>query len=230
MTGDAAVTGSWAALITAAGTSSRMNNSRKKEYLLLDGKPVILRTMESFAAAGGFGMVGITYPVGGEKAMKEIISGALYEGVLLLCEGGVTRQESVRAGLEMLAHQAPDYVLIHDGARPWISRAVITAVMESVLNYGSGAPVVPAVNALKKIDDSGYITDHLERTSVVGVQTPQGFVFRSILEAHRKAASDGFEYIDDTEIYSRYCGPVHTVPGDPENRKITYCHDIGVTS
>ncbi len=198
----------------------------KKEYLSLDKKPVLLHTLETFTRTGLFSTIALTYPAGGRQHMEEMISLLTFQGKMLLCEGGRTRQQSVLAGLELLAEHGPAYILIHDGARPWISEPVITSVVECIIEHGSGAPVVPAVNALKTIDDSGMIKEHLSRFSVVGIQTPQGFAFPRILEAHRRASRDGNEYIDDTEIYSRYCGPVYTVPGDPANRKITYPHDI----
>ena len=198
----------------------------KKEYLALDNKPVLLHTLEIFVRTGLFSMIALTYPAGGRQQMTDVISALTFHGKMLLCEGGCTRQQSVLAGLELLMEHGPTYVLIHDGARPWVSQSVITSVVECIIEHGSGAPVVPAVNALKTIDDSGMIKEHLSRSSVVGVQTPQGFVFPGILKAHRKASRDGYNYIDDTEIYSRYCGPVYTVPGDPANRKITYAHDV----
>ena len=121
----------------------------------------------------------------------------------------------------------PTHVLIHDGARPWVSRETIVNVLSAAVEHGAAAPVVPAVNALKVVDDKGVLKEHLSRESVYGVQTPQGFQFDEILSAHREAAADTVHYIDDTEIYSRYCGEVYAVPGNPENRKITYSHDLG---
>jgi len=147
--------------------------------------------------------------------------------------GGDTRQKSVRAGLEAAAEhpgnspsERLDVVLIHDGARPWISAALITAVLEGARRHGGCAPVVSPPDAIKSVDEAGFITFHSGRGTTLGVQTPQGFVFDRILEAHRRAASDGAVYIDDTEIFEKYSGRVYTVPGDPRNRKITYPHDL----
>jgi 2-C-methyl-D-erythritol 4-phosphate cytidylyltransferase len=85
---------------------------------------------------------------------------------------------------------------------------------------------VQAPDALKKIDDGGFISNHLQRNRTMAIQTPQGFLFNEIYEAHTMARSDNVPYIDDTEIYSTYIGKVFTVPGDPVNRKITFPCDL----
>jgi 2-C-methyl-D-erythritol 4-phosphate cytidylyltransferase len=120
----------------------------------------------------------------------------------------------------------PDYVLIHDGARPWISPDLVNAVLENVVLHGACAPVLVPSDAIKQVDSSGLIVTHLRREETVAIQTPQGFRFKEILSAHTQAENDGSRYIDDTEIYERYIHSVSTVPGDPANRKITYNHDL----
>jgi 2-C-methyl-D-erythritol 4-phosphate cytidylyltransferase len=120
----------------------------------------------------------------------------------------------------------PRTVLIHDAARPWISGELVDSILRTAESDGSAVPVVPSVNAMKKIDDSGKIIEHLERDKTVSAQTPQGFHFRKILEAHTRADSDGYEAIDDTELWDRYFGRVSTVPGEIRNIKITYPKDL----
>lgn len=141
-------------------------------------------------------------------------------------EGGRRRQESVYMGLQRLTRYRPRYVLIHDAARPWVSKSVIRRVLDALPTHGACAPVIPAADALKHINEQGFITSHLNRATTLAVQTPQGFSFNEILEAHLKAANDGIPYIDDTEIFNRYIGNVYTVVGEPENRKITFPHDL----
>ena len=120
----------------------------------------------------------------------------------------------------------PDCVLIHDGARPAVNGEVIKSVFESVKENGACAPAVSLVDSIKEIDDRNRISGHPDRNRYRGIQTPQGFYFKNILEAHRKASSDSRIYTDDTEIYSRYAGDVYTVQGSESNRKITYKNDI----
>ena len=228
------------ALITAAGSSSRLGPQLgKKEYLKLADRRVISTACSAFYESGLFTKIYLTVPPGDEELVRSMLleDGLPPEGVredrIVPVPGGDTRQKSVRAGLEAAAEhpgnspsERLDVVLIHDGARPWISAALITAVLEGARRHGGCAPVVSPPDAIKSVDEAGFITSHSGRGTTVGVQTPQGFVFDRILEAHRRAASDGAVYIDDTEIFEKYSGRVYTVPGDPRNRKITYPHDL----
>lgn len=216
-----------ALLLTAAGSSTRFGGGKKKEYIELDGKSVLAKALDSFLDTGLFQWVLITHPVDREEEILDALGPDRVKGApLLLTPGGETRQESVRKGLERLEELSPALVLIHDAARPWIDSETIRSVFAAAAAHGAAAPVIPAVDAMKRIDGSGLIIDHLPRTETVGVQTPQGFRFPDILAAHRRAADDGRTYIDDTEIYHRFIGKVRTVPGNMANRKITYREDI----
>ena len=221
-------------LVTAAGCGSRMGGGEKKEYRKLGSRSVLETTVLAMIDAGIFDFGVITCPVGKIDTTKEILSpiDSLISdsGIsILYCEGGAERQDSVLNGLEKLNTHHPETaaVLIHDGARPWVSPAVIRSVAQALTGAGGAAPVVPSVDAMKQIDGSGIITHHLPRRETVSVQTPQGFRFREILQAHRKASTDGRKYIDDTEIFSRYAGEVTTVAGETANKKITYAEDLG---
>jgi len=217
---------SFAVLITAAGNSSRMNGKTKKEYQLFQGKPVLFHAIDAFLRSEICRWFVITFPPGTRKEMEKILAAHPVYHDITLVEGGNTRQESVRKGLESLKEKAPSGILIHDGARPWIKPELIREVAKLVREYGAAAPAVPVVNTPKRIGPEGRIEEHCSRDEVMGIQTPQGFRYTEILEAHKKAADDGCRYVDDTEIYHRYMGPVMTCTGDPENRKITYSHDL----
>jgi 2-C-methyl-D-erythritol 4-phosphate cytidylyltransferase/2-C-methyl-D-erythritol 4-phosphate cytidylyltransferase/2-C-methyl-D-erythritol 2,4-cyclodiphosphate synthase len=188
---------------------------------------MLLHTVEQFLETGFFFIYCVTFRETEESAAAQILRPCMEHGRMLLVPGGETRQQSVLNGLEGLLPHSPTHVLIHDGARPWVSGKTIEQVLAATIEKGAAAPVVPAVNALKMVSETGVLKEHLSRERVFGVQTPQGFRFDEILAAHREAAADGNRYIDDTEIYSRYCGNVYAVPGNPENRKITYNHDLG---
>lgn len=221
-----------AVLIPAAGSSSRMNTGRKKEYELINGKPVLAKTCEAFLDTGLFVTLCSIVPKGEIETARKILASAMptemigLERCICFTEGGETRQCSVFNGLQRLAEFSPDYVFIHDGARPWISPGLIRSVYHSTLEHGACAPVIIPPDTIKQIDGSGTIVSHFQRKNTVGIQTPQGFLFKEIYMAHEKAVGDGMSYVDDTEIYDRYIGPVATVPGDPVNIKITYAHDL----
>ena len=140
-------------------------------------------------------------------------------------EGSDTRQKSVYKGLLAVKGQ-PDIVLIHDGARPFVSRELILEALEAAREFGASVPGVTPTDTQKEIDSEGFIVRHLKRSSLAAVQTPQCFQFAKLLEAHGRAAADGREYTDDTEIWGEYCGRVRVTRGDIRNIKITYPSDL----
>jgi 4-diphosphocytidyl-2-methyl-D-erithritol synthase len=235
-----------ALILTAAGSSTRMGGPVKKEYLIIAENEagrisVLSSALHAFLSTKLFSDIIITVPSNGETEARRVIAedrriAPLLEAdgiTLFFAEGGRTRQESVRAGIELLAvrwkngdRAGDDIVLIHDGARPWISETTIKRVIETTILHGAAVPGIPSVDTQKEIDEAGRIIRHLDRSRVMSVQTPQGFRFDEIRDAHAKAADDGHEYTDDTEIWGRYAGDVYVCPGDRENRKITYQGDL----
>jgi 2-C-methyl-D-erythritol 4-phosphate cytidylyltransferase len=230
-----------ALVLTAAGSSTRMGGPVKKEYLTISEEAgsrisVLSASLFQFLCLRLFPLVVITVPAGGEAEARAVLAEDRRIGKLLdsgevdlrFAEGGASRQESVRNGLEEFAKSGEtiNTVLIHDGARPWVSETVIHAVLESTKIHGASVPAIPVVDTQKEIAPDGRIVRHLDRSTIVSVQTPQGFRFVELLEAHRKAATDGETYTDDTEIWGRYAGDVWICAGDRENRKITYQGDL----
>ena len=223
-------------LITAAGSGRRMGGGVKKEFRETDGIPVLAAAVKAMVDTGLFSYGLITCTPGLQPRTKRILSPLSHkleslDRPLLFCDGGAERQESVYLGLSRLAAEIPELyengiVLIHDGARPWAGKDLIERVFNGCAQHGACAPVVPSIDAMKQLSEDGKITGHLPRKETVAIQTPQGFRFSKILEAHRKASEDNVHYIDDTEIYNRYAGPVTSVSGERRNRKITYSEDL----
>lgn len=159
---------------------------------------------------------------------------ATYSPQLLFVEGGQSRQVSVCKALQALAenqapeaeYQAPEIVLIHDGARPFVTEDIILQVVAATQNEGAAACGIPPVDTQKEIDSQGFIVRHLNRNSLVAIQTPQGFHFKPLLQAHLMAAQDNFETTDDTAIWGTYVGPVKITPGSVDNKKITFPRDL----
>ena len=159
---------------------------------------------------------------------------ATYSPQLLFVEGGQSRQASVCKALQALAenqdpeaeYQAPEIVLIHDGARPFVTEDIILQVVAATQNEGAAACGIPPVDTQKEIDSQGFIVRHLNRDSLVAIQTPQGFHFKPLLQAHLMAAQDNFETTDDTAIWGTYVGPVKITPGSVDNKKITFPRDL----
>jgi len=215
-----------AVIITAAGTSSRMGSGTKKEFLTLNNQSVLLLSLKPFIDSKLFSYYVIVLPKEEIGKGRNILSSIEGNSSFLYVLGGSTRQESVYKGLLELIKENPDIVLIHDGARPWVTENVIKNVYNMSSQMDAAIPVVPSVNAMKSIDSSGIIITSLKREFTVAAQTPQGFNYTKILNSHKKAQMDDTTYIDDAEIYGKYAGDVKTVPGDTANRKITYLSDL----
>ena len=215
-----------AVIITAAGSSRRMGIGGKKEFLKINDQSVLIMSIKPFIESKLFSNYVIVLSKEEIGNGRKLLSPLTGYSDLIFVSGGTTRQESVYKGLLALEQEAPDIVLIHDGARPWITKEVIKDVYRKTTLTGAAIPVVPSVNAMKSISSQGIIISNLKREFTVAAQTPQGFIFDKMLSGHEAANSDGLEYIDDAEIYSKYVGDTATVPGDTANRKITYLSDM----
>lgn len=228
----------FALILTAAGSSVRMGLGLKKEFLPMQDGTVLSAAIKPFLTHGSLTHIIITYPEGHLSAMKE----ALYaspetahllddsEIPLLFEPGGATRQESVFNAMCKLETEAnlPDLVLIHDAARPWVTEEIIENVLECAGTYGAAVPSTPAVDTLAFTSESrDIITGYADRPRTFCLQTPQGFRFKELIEAHRKAdAEENKECTDDTTLWAAYCGPVHLCAGSAANKKITFKEDI----
>jgi 2-C-methyl-D-erythritol 4-phosphate cytidylyltransferase len=236
-----------AAVIAAAGSSSRMGGGLKKEYRPLgpgiddaQGRPltVLGAAVGAFAANPRIGIIVILVPAdpdSGEAAARSALpsSALLNTGRrprILFASGGPTRRSSVHRALALLSAYNPDYVLIHDGGRPWVDGLLIERTIDAVLRHSAVVPLLPLTETPKEFDETGFVTRHLRRSSVGGAQTPQGFAFRDILRAHELAAErearESYEYTDDAEVWAEFIGPVAVVEGSPKNRKITFPEDL----
>ena len=231
-----------AAIITAAGSSSRIGV--KKEYRLFEneadkeGKPlsVLGKAVLPFAECPLIETIVITVPRSqslGENAARSSLPAYLFNAHakprILFVPGGSTRCGSVLNALTLLKNINPRYVLIHDGARPWIEPALIERVIDAMFKHEAVIPAVPLIDTPKEIDENGYIKRHLRRVHVGNAQTPQGFAFSDILYAHEKAAlkeKAGELYTDDAEVWGEFIGDVFVVPGSPQNKKITFPEDL----
>jgi 2-C-methyl-D-erythritol 4-phosphate cytidylyltransferase/2-C-methyl-D-erythritol 4-phosphate cytidylyltransferase/2-C-methyl-D-erythritol 2,4-cyclodiphosphate synthase len=241
-----------AVVIAAAGTSTRFKNNSKKEYQPFvavsgghtasdkDGKPltVLGATVSAFTAIPRVSAIVIAVPptpeTGEAFARKALPAYLLSPSALppiLFTAGGGSRRSSVRAALTALSARRPDYVLIHDGARPWVPPDLINRLIDAMLVHKAAIPALPVNEPLVELDDTGHVLSFPPPRSVVSAQTPQGFAFDAILEAHEKAEARmrngrDSEYTDDAEIWGELVGPVAVVPGDVSNRKITFAEDL----
>ncbi|MBV9904961.1 MAG: 2-C-methyl-D-erythritol 4-phosphate cytidylyltransferase, partial [Alphaproteobacteria bacterium] len=211
-----------AVLIVAAGKGERAGGTLPKQYAPLLGRPLLRWTLEAFARHPKVDMVQVAIGANDHKLYAETTLGMKLLPVLA---GGPTRQHSVMHGLEALAHRKPDYVLIHDAARPLVSAKVIDSVIAALQSGADGAvPLLPVADTLRKKQDGKWVT--VPREGLLRAQTPQGFRFDKILGAHRKYARE--DVTDDMALAEMAGLHVEAVPGEDSNMKVTNPEDFAL--
>ncbi len=210
-----------AALIVAGGRGSRFGGDLPKQYADLGGMPVIRHTIEVFLRHPAIDAILVVIHPDDLDLYNAAVAGLdLLPPVL----GGSERQDSVRNGLEALAEAAPEAVLIHDAARPAVAPVTIDGVLAALADAGGAIPVLPIVDTLKQRAGGDRLGGTVDRNSLVRAQTPQGFRFDDILEAHR--ASAGKSLTDDAAVMEAAGHVVTGVPGTEQNVKITTNDDL----
>lgn len=207
-------------IITAGGISSRYGKNNK---LLekVNGKTVIEYSVEKFNYIEEIFEIVIS----SNKSIMPILNEIFYENKKVkIIEGGQTRQESVFNALKSV--QTPDYVLIHDGARPLVEKDDIENLIEKMKKYGASTLAVKTVDTIKKVDETGRIISTVDRTNLYNIQTPQGFEFNKIFDAHKKLA--GKNYTDDSGMLEALGIDVYITEGNYNNFKITTLSDFAL--
>jgi 2-C-methyl-D-erythritol 4-phosphate cytidylyltransferase/2-C-methyl-D-erythritol 2,4-cyclodiphosphate synthase len=203
----------------AAGRGERFGAGMPKQYAGLVGRPVLRHAIEAFQAHPRID--GVRVVIGPEdRAAYDAATAGL--DLLPPVAGGASRQETVRLGLESLVELAPERVLVHDAARPLVSAAVIDRVVEALDRHPAVLPVLPVVDSLKRVAE-GHVVGEAARAGLARAQTPQGFRFEAILEAHR--AAKGQDYTDDTAVAAAAGLAVACVEGESRNIKLTLPED-----
>lgn len=215
------------ALVPAAGMGKRMGASMNKQYLLLDGKPILAHTLQLFQDAGFVDEIYPLVPAGEiEYCRTEIVTAYGLSKVKEIVAGGAERQHSVLNGLRVLDDcNSDDIVIIHDGVRPFVPPAVLQRSVEMALEHDSALVAVPVKDTVKVVRD-GFAVDTPSRESLWLAQTPQTFRYGVIRSAHELAAAEGFLGTDDASLLERLGDAVHIVIGDYRNIKITTPEDM----
>ena len=212
-----------AALLVAAGSGTRFGAGQPKQFCRLAGKPVLRWAAETLAAE-----VDLIQPVGDPAPIGAALDGL---GLPPAVSGGRTRQESVRLGLERLAAERPDVVLVHDAARPFIPPGTIAALLDALGAADGAIPAMPVADTLKRAAD-GRIAATVPRDGLFRAQTPQAFHYPLLLALHREAArrsaggAAGGAATDDAALLEAAGHPVALVPGSDDNIKLTYPEDL----
>ena len=226
----------YAAIVLSAGKGKRMNTDIPKQYLMLEGKPVLTYSLEAFERS----MVEEIVLVAGKEDIaycrEEIIAPYHLKKVKTVIPGGKERYHSVFCGLKELAGQEeiPDYVMVHDGARPFVDQEIITRCAEAVEEFGACVAGMPVKDTIKIADEEQFAVHTPRRSDVWMVQTPQVFEFDLLYHAYeemirREKAGEKIEVTDDAMVVETVMGRnIRLVEASYRNIKITTPEDMAV--
>ncbi|EKE03376.1 MAG: 2-C-methyl-D-erythritol 4-phosphate cytidylyltransferase [uncultured bacterium] len=213
------------AIIPAAGSGSRFDANKNKLLRNINGMPVIVHTLQVISSVEAISEITICTS---ENIIDEIKSSVLKYNISKVKQvilGGATRQESVFKGLKSLDN--PDFVVIHDGARPLVTKDIIENSIKTAVEKGPAIVAVPTKDTIKRVDkETNQIIATLNREQLWNIQTPQVFKYNDILEAHIRFEEQDFT--DDSALIEKLGIPAFTVMGSYKNIKITTQEDIKI--
>lgn len=211
-----------AVLVVAAGRGSRAGAGLPKQYRPLAGRTVLRRTLEALMERFDAAHIHCVIHPDDRSLFDASVAGLANLAPPII--GGSSRQESVRLGLEALANDAPSYIFVHDGARPFVSAALMNRLARALLEGAAGVVPGLAVTDTIKTVDGAAVTGNPDRDQLRAVQTPQAFPFAALLDAHRAQA--GAELTDDAAVLAAEGAIVHWGEGDAANIKLTHAEDF----
>jgi 2-C-methyl-D-erythritol 4-phosphate cytidylyltransferase len=216
-------------ILPAAGLGTRMAVSQPKQFLALDGVPILIHSLRAFAAVPRVSAIYVAVRKTEMERVQAQIAEYGFSDRVSVVEGGDTRQETVSNALAALPAAADDIVLVHDAVRPLIDAATIDRTIDAVAQYGAAIVGLPAVDTIKQVERTAHgalITSTIPREYVVLAQTPQGFRYALLRSAFAEAIGDGFVGTDEASVVERAGKPVAVVHGSQVNLKITQPGDL----
>jgi 2-C-methyl-D-erythritol 4-phosphate cytidylyltransferase/2-C-methyl-D-erythritol 2,4-cyclodiphosphate synthase len=218
-----------AALIVAAGRGLRAGGDLPKQYrALVRGRPVLAQALTPFLADAAIDHVMVVIGLGDDARYAHAVADLPTGKLLSPVQGGTTRQDSVRLGLQALAATGFDgIVLVHDAARPFVTAALMRRAVDALQSEIAAIPALPVTDTIKRLASDGRVAETPPRDTLVSVQTPQGFHFQALLAAHEAAVAAGLSGFTDDAALMEWAGhPVKAFPGDPANVKLTHPQDF----
>ena len=222
----------WGAIVLAAGQGKRMHSPVAKQFLLLDGRPVLYYSLKAFEESGAKRIILVTGENEIEYCRREIVEKYGFRKVLDIVAGGAERYHSVRNGLRVFSRyfSPEDLVLIHDGARPLVEAGIISRAEEAAGRYGACTAAMPVKDTIKEADGEQFAKKTLDRSRLWQIQTPQAFSCGLICRAYEELFADPGRQAgvtDDAMVVEAMTGArVRLVEGSYENLKVTTPEDL----
>ncbi len=212
------------AIIAAAGFGRRMKADRPKQFLALNGTPIIIHTIRKFDASTVIDYIIVTAPRESAEELRHLVDSAGFHKPVLVVEGGERRQDSVAAGLAHL-EAGTEIVAVHDGVRPFVSAEDIENVVQQATRSGAAILGVPIVETVKHAEKD-FVESTLTREHLVLAQTPQVFRTEVLKQAFDRARQDEYYGTDESSLVERLGVSVAIVRGSERNIKITRPTDL----
>ena len=213
------------AIVLAGGSGSRFGSSVPKQFLPVQGRPLLAHTVERIAASPRISRTIVVLPRDGFAATKQRLA-RFVEDDAMLVPGGRSRQESTWEGLAMIEESYRGLAAVHDGARPLVDPAMVDRLVASAAEYGAAIPAMPVVETLKEVSGEGAILRTVDRSRLYRAQTPQCFRIDLLRRALENARRDGFVGTDEAALVERLGESVWVVPGSEYNIKVTSPEDL----
>lgn len=214
-------------IIVAAGTGSRMKANINKQFIKLNDKEIITYTIEKFYNNKNINDIVIVVKEDEVEFFKKEILDKYNFNNIKIAYGGKERQDSVYNGIKVLDKNCK-YVLVHDGARPFVNEDIINRSLEEVQKYKSVVVGVPVKDTIKVVNNNNYIVDTPNRSTLWSVQTPQTFDYSVIKRAYEDAFDNNFYGTDDAMLVERIGYTVKMIYGSYNNIKVTTTEDIDI--
>ncbi len=211
------------AVVVAAGSSRRMAGADKL-WLPVAGRPLLEHTLAALVAIPELTRIVLVVSPEGRRRVDERRGAAPWNALHAVVDGGAERADSVYAGLTALG--ACDLALIHDGARPLVTPALVRAGLDAARRHGAAIPALPVTDTIKRVDGAGRIVATPDRATLRAVQTPQVFRRDLLLAAYDTVGPARSASTDDAMLLERSGHPVYTYPGDPRNIKVSTPADL----
>lgn len=212
-----------AAIVVAAGSSRRMGGPDKL-WLPVAGLPLLGHSLAALGRLPEIGQLVVVTTTESMERLRHLRAQPPWNAVTRLIAGGAERPDSVYAGLQAL--DPCDLVLIHDGARPCLSAALVRAGIAAARAYGAAVPALPVADTIKLVDAQGRVLSTPDRSTLRAVQTPQVFRYELLRRAYEQAGAARATCTDDAMLVERLGLPVATFPGDPRNIKVSTPADL----
>ena len=212
------------AIIPAAGQGTRMGSSTPKQFLLLNGQPILHHTLRAFETCGLVNSVTLVMPKNElEQARKRWLEN--YKIVKNIVQGGKERQDSVHNGFKAIDADT-DIVIVHDGVRPFVTPDMIGRSIEEAQKFGAAITAIPVNDTIKQTDSEDFVTRTVDRNGLWRVQTPQAFQYAILAEAFQKAMNDSYYGTDEGSLLEYAGKKLKIIEGSELNIKITRPEDL----